>query len=163
MNLPLIHTWSNDLKYATVVFILVLSVGFFSGISFVDKTSGFTANGVQENYLGNENDEEATVLKFKKNDKQLTSLIHSHILSMSAIFFMLSILVSATAIPSKLKRFLMIEPLLSVLFTFGGIYFLCNGQLWMKYIVILSGILMTLSYSTSIAVIFWQILKKSKV
>ncbi len=161
MNIPLLHTWSNDLKITTVIFLMVLSIGFFSGISFVDKTSSFSAQGVQENYVGNEDDENATVLKFKKNEKQLASIIHTHILSMSVIFFIVSILVSATTIHPKLKRFLMIEPLLSVLITFGGIYFLCNGQLWMKYIVMISGILMTVSYTVSIIFILKQILKKS--
>jgi len=160
MQLPLINTWSNELKLLTTIFLLVLSIGFFSGISFVEKTSGFNSKGVQENYLGNEDDEEATVLKFKKNDKQLSSLIHSHILSMSVIFFIVALLVSATPIYSPLKKFLMIEPLMSVLLTFGGIYFLTKGYLWMKYVVMLSGILMTLSYTLSVGGVLYYLYKK---
>ena len=161
MNLPLLHTWDTNIKLLTATFLIVLSIGFFSGINFVEKTSGFNPKGVQENYLGNEEDENADVLKFKKNDKQLSSLIHSHILSMSVIFFIVALLVSATPINTTLKKFLMIEPLTSVLLTFGGIYFLSKGQLWMKYVIMLSGMLMTLSYGISVSIVLRHLLKKN--
>ncbi|MFD2432292.1 hypothetical protein ACFSO9_01315 [Mesonia maritima] len=54
----------------------------------------------------------------------------------------------------------MIEPLFSVLLTFGGIYFMWQGFHWMRYIVIFSGILMTLSFTLSVLLIFSQLIKK---
>lgn len=162
MQIPLLNTWSGELKTLVVTFLIILSTGFFSGINFVDKTSGFTPKGVEENYLGNESDLNSEVLKFKKNDKQLSSIIHTHILSMSMIFFIIALLVSATDINGTLKKFLMIEPLISVLLTFGGIYFLSKGFLWVRYVIMASGILMTLSYAFSILFIFRQILIKQK-
>ncbi|MFW2347565.1 MAG: hypothetical protein ACN4EF_03300, partial [Wenyingzhuangia sp.] len=59
------------------------------------------------------------------------------------------------------KKFLMIEPLLSVLVTFTGIYLLWTGVLWMKYIVMFSGILMTASFSASILIVMIQMYKKN--
>ena len=83
---------------------------------------------------------------------------------MSLIFFLVGGILSITKLNPTLKKVLMIEPLLSVIFTFGGIYFLWKGILWMKYIVMVSGTLMTLSYTISVLIILYQIcfLSKSK-
>lgn len=155
-----IRDFPKNLKVLTGTFLVVLSVGFFTGIRFVDETSGKTPHGIQENYLGNEDDLEAEVMKFKKPEKGMLNIIHSHILSMSLIFFVLGFLVYLTKIPPFFKKFLMMEPLLSVLFTFGGIWFLWKGILWMSYVVMLSGMLMTLSYTISVLVVIIELFKK---
>lgn len=160
MQTNYIHTWAKELKLLVGTFIVVLSIGFYSGLSFVGETSSFSSNGIQENYLGNEDNEEAEEMKFKKTDRHMLSVVHSHILSMSMIFFLVAVLVFYVDFNSVLKKFLMIEPLVSVVTTFGGIYFLWKGLLWMKYIVMVSGLLMTLSYSLSIILIFWGLTKK---
>lgn len=160
MQTNYIHTWAKELKLLVGTFIVVLSIGFYSGLSFVGETSSFSSNGIQENYLGNEDNEEADEMKFKKTERHMLSVVHSHILSMSIIFFLVAVLVFYVDFNSVLKKFLMIEPLVSVVTTFGGIYFLWKGLLWMKYIVMVSGLLMTLSYSLSIILIFWGLTKK---
>ena len=142
------------------VFVFVLSIGFFSGLLFVGETSSANPNGIEEQYLGNEHDEDAEVMKFKKSDQEMLSLVHSHVLSMSIIFFLLGLIVSITKLKKQLKAFLMIEPLVSVILTFGGLYFLWTGLIWMKYIVMLSGTLMTLSFILSVVIILKQLFQK---
>ncbi|MBT8178534.1 MAG: hypothetical protein KJO68_05335, partial [Eudoraea sp.] len=61
-------------------------------------------------------------------------------------------------IPKKLKIFLTLEPFFSVVFTFGGIYLLWMGHLWMKYIVMVSGLLMTLTYIVASGIVLYQLL-----
>ncbi|MFT6337899.1 MAG: hypothetical protein ACI86M_002266 [Saprospiraceae bacterium] len=143
-----------QLKILVGVFLVVLSVGYFSGLAFVENTSGASQSGIVENYNGNEENEEALEMKFKKSDHEMLNIIHTHILSMSIIFFILGGLVYGADINSKLKSFLMIEPLISVLVTFGGIYMIWMGMEWMSYIVMLSGCLMTFSFMGSILVIY---------
>jgi len=162
MNVNYINTWAKELKLLVGTFLVVLSVGFFSGISFVGETSSYSSNGIQENYLGNEDDESAEVMKFEKTEREMLSIVHSHILSMSMIFFLVALLVFHVEFNTAFKKFLMIEPLVSVMTTFGGLYFLWKGMLWMKYIVMISGILMTLSYTLSILLVFWALFKKRK-
>ena len=52
----------------------------------------------------------------------------------------------------------MIEPFVSIVFTFGGIYLLWSGITWFKYIIILSGTLMTFSFVIATISIAYQIL-----
>jgi len=151
----------KEIKVLIGVFVIVLSIGFFSGLLFVGETSSVNPNGIEEQYLGNEHDEDAEVMKFKKSDQEMLSIVHSHILSMSLIFFLLGLIVSITKLKQRVKIFLMVEPLLSVLLTFGGLYFMWTGVIWMKYIVMFSGTLMTLSFLLSVVIILKQLFEKS--
>ena len=151
----------KEIKLLIGVFVIVLSIGFFSGLLFVGETSSANPNGIEEQYLGNEHDEDAEVMKFKKSEKEMLSLVHSHVLSMSIIFFLLALIVSITKLKRQLKMFLMVEPLVSVVLTFGGLYFLWTGILWMKYVVMFSGTLMTLSFLLSVLIILKQIFQKT--
>ncbi|WP_397362304.1 hypothetical protein [Olleya sp. R77988] len=159
----LIYSLPKEIKLLLTAFVIVLSIGFFTGLLFVNQTSTANPNGIEEQYLGNENDEEATVMKFKKTEKQMLNIVHSHILSMALIFVLLGAILSTTQLSYKLKVFLMIEPFLSVVLTFGGLYLLWKGITWMKYIVMVSGTLMTLSYSISALIILKQLLFSKKV
>lgn len=156
----LLNTFPSEIKLFIGAFVVILSIGFYTGLMFVNETTGAKPAGITENYLGNEEDEDAEVMKFKKSKREMLTTVHTHILSMSFIFFLLGGLVWLTKLPKKLKLFLTIEPFLSVLLTFGGIYLLWSGLLWMKYIIMISGALMTLTFTLSALVILWQLIKK---
>lgn len=158
----LIETLSKEIKLLISTFLVVLSIGFYTGLSFVNETSSVDPLGIQEQYLGNESDEDPTIMKFKKSDKEMLSIVHSHILSMSLIFFLVGLILSITRLNNTLKLFLMVEPFFSVIFTFGGIYLLWKGTLWMTYVVMVSGIFMTLSFTVSVLIILFQLIRSQK-
>ncbi len=155
----LIHTFPKHIKLFIAAFVIVLSIGYGTGLLFVTTTNSNNLNGIEENYLGNEEDENAPVMKFKKSGREMLTILHTHILSMSFIFFFLGGLVALTSLPKKLKSFLMVEPFVSIILTFGGIYLMWNGILWMKYIVMVSGIVMTGVFVTSAFLILFQLFK----
>lgn len=155
-----ISQFPREVKGLILAFIICLSIGFYAGIRFVNDTSDSNPQGIEERYLGNENDEAATVMKFKKSRGEVMTMVHNHILSLSVIFFLLGGLVATTSINKRLKSFLMIEPFVSILCTFGGIYFMWSGILWMKYVIMVSGVLMTIAFTLSIFFILKGILKK---
>lgn len=157
----LLTTFPKEIKLFIGAFVIILSIGFFTGLLFVNQTSTTSPNGVEENYLGNEEDENAEVMKFKKSEREMLTIVHTHILSMSFIFFLLGSLVWMTKLPKKLKLFLTVEPFISVILTFGGIYFLWSGVLWMKYVVIFSGILMTATFTVSAFLVLYQLTLKT--
>lgn len=156
----LIFTLPKEIKLLIGAFIIVLSIGFYTGLLFVGETSSANPNGIEEQYLGNEQDEDAEVMHFKKSEQEMLTLVHNHVLSMSIIFFLLGILVAITKLPKKLKLFLIVEPFFSIIFTFGGLYLLWKELLWMKYIVMISGILMTLTFTLAVFLILYQLLQK---
>jgi len=157
-----IHQFPKEIKALIMVFIVVLSIGFLGGLTFVNNTTSMNVSEIETHYLGNENDENAEIMKFKKNEREILTVVHGHILSMSVIFFLLSLILATTSINKKLKYFLMIEPFLSIVLTFGGIYLLWSGITWFKYIVIISGIFMTFSFVVATLSIAYQILFSKK-
>lgn len=116
---------------------------------------------MEENYLGNESDEEASVMKFKKPEGEIITTIHTHILSFSLIFFCIGAILISIPMNIRLKKFLLYEPFLSTVLTFGSIWFLWNGYTGFKYLVILSGTLLTVTYVTSVLIIFKHTLRRN--
>jgi hypothetical protein len=157
----LIYQFPKEIKLLIVAFVCTLSIGFYSGISFVRSTTNANPTGIEQRYLGNEEDENATKMMFKKSEGEMMTTVHSHILSLSVIFFMISLVLSTTDIPQKLKLFLMIEPFFSLVFTFGGIYLLWKDIHFMKYVIMISGFFMTATFTASIFIILKQALKKT--
>lgn len=155
-----IHSFPKEIKGLIALFLVILSIGFYTGLLFVNDATELEPEGIEQQYLGNEADEEADVMLFKKSGREILTLIHNHILSLSLTFFVLSLILSTTSINKKIKHFLMFEPLISVLLTFGGIYIMWTGVVWFKYIVMISGMLMTFSFIASTLIIFSQLLKK---
>ncbi len=145
----IISQFPKEVKGLIFAFIITLSIGFYSGIRFVNDTSKSNPQGIEERYLGNEENEAATTMQYKKSKAEIMTLVHNHILSLSVIFFLLGGLVATTGVNKKLKLFLMIEPFISILFTFGDIYLMWSGVIWFKYVIMISGMLMTPTFLLS--------------
>lgn len=154
----LLLTLPREIKSFLAIFVVVLSVGYFTGLLFVGQTETTTPAGIEENYLGNEDDPNAMVMKFEKGEREMLTIIHTHILSISFIFFLLGLILIFTRLPKKLKFFLIIEPFVSILLTFGGIYFVWKGISWVKYVVLISGFLMSFIFICSVAIVLYQLL-----
>lgn len=158
----LIYSLPKQVKIFCTAFIVALSIGYYSGLLFVSSTTENTPKGIEENYLGNEDDTETDTLKFKKGKREMLTTFHTHVLSISFIFFLQGCILLLTAIPKKLKTFLLVEPFVSVITTFGFIYVLWLGNLWAKYIVIISGFLMTFCFTLSTLIILKQLIFPKK-
>lgn len=155
-----LNNLSKSAKLLVFCFLITLSFGFYTGLIFVNENTHSTFNGIEEQYLGNENDEQSEIMKFKKPEKEIITMVHNHVLSMSVIFFLLGGLLLLTQLSPLLKKILIVEPFISVLLTFGGIWIMWSGVYWFKYVVMFSGILMTLTFTTSVLIILFQLVKK---
>ena len=145
MNLKL-HALPKLVKRTLVVFLLTLAFGYFSGLDLLKHTTDFNAEGIEKNILGSEEDEYAEELYFKMSEGELHTIIHSHVITLGVVFVFLSFMIFISSYPSALKSFLMIEPMIALVTTFGGLWLLWNGISWVKYLIMISGILMHLSF-----------------
>jgi hypothetical protein len=159
----LLSTLPRQFRIFVICFVITLNIGFFTGFNFVRVTTSFQADGIERNYLGNEEDEEAEEMYFKKSEKDILTLIHNHILSLSLIFFVLGGLLYMSEAPNRLKAFLSFEPFVSLVLTFGGIYVLWKGLIWFKYVVMVSGMFMVLSLLLMSCLIVWTCLFPKKI
>ncbi|MGF1558481.1 MAG: hypothetical protein ACFCUL_05260, partial [Flavobacteriaceae bacterium] len=90
----------------------------------------------------------------------ILNIVHAHVLSMAMLFLILAMLVATSPVSGPLRKLLIIEPMVSVFFTFGGIYFLTKGILWMTYVVIISGIMMTISFVLSVLLVAYGLIRR---
>ena len=126
--------------------LLTMTIGYSVGLYYLYITSDFNTQGVEQNYLGNEEDEEAMEMKFKMPEAKLLTVIHTHILSYCFIFSLTGVILLISSVPERLKRILIIEPFVLSLLTFGGLYLLWLGERWMAPVVMISGILLTVGF-----------------
>ena len=148
------------IRISLSVFLLTLGFGYFSGLDLLKHTTDYNSKGIQENVLGNEFNEEADELHFKMSERELHGIIHSHVITISILFAILSFMVFFTNLTSGFKYFLMIEPNVSLVVTFGGLWLLWLGYTWIKYVIMISGILMHLSLIILVVTLLCQLLLK---
>jgi hypothetical protein len=135
----------RDFRILICCFVIVLNFGFFTGFNFVRVSTSLNAKGIEQNYLGNEEDEQAEEMQFKKSEKEILTLIHNHVLSLSIVFFIMAVLLYMTSTPQPMKSFLLFEPFISLILTFGGIYIMWLGLTWFTYVIMISGMAMVIS------------------
>ena len=150
----------KQVKLFLSIFILVLSFGYGTGVLYISQTSGVTTKTIQENYIGNEQDEDAEEMKFKKSEKAILTMVHGHIISFALIFGVIGFMLFFSSYSSTLTRFLTIEPLISTVTTFGGVWLIWAGVSWMKYVVIISGALMHGSFAAIAILLLLDLNKK---
>ncbi len=142
------------------LFVLTISLGYGFGLRYLYLTTEANSTTLQENYLGNEADEDAEEMKFKKTEKSLLTFLHDHLFALGILQLIMSFLLFCSKIPSKLKNFLVFEPFLSILVTFSGIYILWLGVEELKYVVMVSGTLFHLTFMVSLGILGVKLLKK---
>jgi len=152
-----LHQFPSALKGLIFSFTLVMLFGYAISFSFLNQTTNLSPTGIEENYNGNEDNEEAEMIKFKKSSYEMKTTIHNHMFSMAVILFITGGLVFFTSINETLKKILMIEPFISLIITFGSLLLMWNGASYMRYITIISGIAMHLAFVISLIIIIKEI------
>lgn len=142
------------LKLFITTFLFVLTTGYAIGLFFVERQTSITPVGVQEQFLGNERDATATEMKYAKSANEMFVFMHNHILSLSIIFFSVGgIFYFSSAVSERVKAFLLVEPMLAILTTFGGIALVRYVAEELSWLVIFSGVSVFACYSLMVVLI----------
>lgn len=153
----------KTLKYVVLLYLASLTFGLITATLLIEYTTELTPDGIEANYIGNEEDEQAEEMKFKKSAYEIMNIIHTHVLGLGLILFVQAVLLYFTEIPEILKKILMIEPLVSVIVTFFSIYLLWTNVPYTEYVIILSGSLMVTCMLLGAFLIGRELLAKSRI
>ena len=164
-NFPLYHLRKLPVEIKTVIFCVVLNItiGVSIGLYYVGNTTHFSIEGTNEHFIGSEIMDEFDIPeKYPKPLSELITTTHNHIISLTFIFIIIGgIFFFNSIITGKAKYFLIVEPFISILITFGGIWLVSFGFHFYSYIIIISGILMYLSFFIMVGSILCELpLKK---
>ena len=119
-----LYKLENDLKKFISLFLIVISCGVTIGLIYVYSTTTFFSVGITDHYAGSDLIDEFDIpLKYPKPITEMLLTTHNHVISFSFIFFLVGIIFYFnTIITGKIKFFLLVEPLISTIFTFGSLW-----------------------------------------
>ena len=156
-----LYQLNKDLKIFLSIFLIVLSIGVSLGLVFLFHTTSFSQSIATERLIENENniEEDFGINESKsKSSGELLMTTHNHILGFSFIFFFVGIIFYFNSIIiSFWKMFLIIEPLISTLVTFGSMWavrYLGGGLI---YLIITSGILIYSSFYIMVIISLYEL------
>ena len=129
----------SELKNMVLMILVVLSIGMCLGIYFINLNSSFEPKSVIEHYNGSElTSEDEFGISYAKNMKEITLTVHTHVMSFTFIFSILGVIFyGVQSISKKLKHFLLVEPFISILTTFGSMYLIRFIQPNFVYLMII--------------------------
>ena len=137
----------RGLRWMITLFLVVLSAGYAVGLLFVDHTTAMSSPGVREQFLGTPEGGQPAEIRYAKSPVEMFTFIHNHVFSMALLFFILGVLVHGTSVFSPVwTRVLMIEPLIAIATTFGGIALVRYASPLFSWLVILSGVSLAGAY-----------------
>ncbi|MCC7430915.1 hypothetical protein IT568_08745 [bacterium] len=157
MNFQL-YKLDKPLKNLLLTFICVLGTGVSVGLIFLGNTTNLSPNGTITRYNGTGQTQDEIQTEYPKPIQELLLTTHNHILGMSLFFFAIGLIFHFNTIVSGFwKSFLMIEPLISVVVTFGSIWLLRFVHPNFVYLTMISAILMYLCFYTMIFILIFEL------
>jgi len=148
----------RTLRLFLTTLVIVLSLGYFVGLLFVEHTTSMSPAGLSEEFAGSSDLNQVDEMKFAKSSREMFTFIHNHILSISLVFFVVgSIFYFSSLVSDRVKRFLLVEPLVAVVTTFGGIALVRFVGEEFSWLVIISGASLFLCYLTMVTLILHEL------
>ncbi|MBE0643996.1 MAG: hypothetical protein IH600_07940 [Bacteroidetes bacterium] len=165
---PTVRDLPRPLRHLLAAFLITGMIGFTLGAFFVDHTTGTAPSGIAERFRGSEGigvDLEQMPaereIQYEKSPSEMLNVTHTHILALSMLFLLTGGIFSlATGIPPRLKAFLIIEPFVSLIVTFGGMWLVRYHHPGWGYVIAASGLLMAGCYYVMVCVGVYQLMRR---
>jgi len=153
----------RKLKILCFITVFNLTIGVGVGLYYVGYTTQYSLSGTSEHFAGSKISDDFDIPdKYPKPFTELLNTTHTHVISLTFIFLIIGgIFYFNSIITGSMKTILIIEPFISIIVTFGGIWLIRFIHPGFSYLVILSGILMYLSFIIMASTIFYELSIKS--
>ena len=152
MNIKLVDL-DRTLKHFLLTIISVLTIGVSTGLIYLFVTTNYSATGTVQRFSGSQVSQSDNNFEipeyYPKPISEILITTHNHILGFSFIFFILGIIFYFNSVITGFwKSFLLIEPVISVLITFGSIWLMRFVDATFVYLTIISSTILYLSFFT---------------
>lgn len=151
----------KPLKNFLTAYLLILTIGVCVGLTFVNQTTNLSPSGAVERFRGSENTGEEDfeiVENYPKSVSEMLMTTHNHIIGFSFIFFTTGfIFYFNTTVKGFLKNFLLIEPFVSIILSFGSIWGMRFIDKGFVYVTIISAAFMYLSFFSMTAISIYDL------
>ena len=140
----------RDAKVFLTAFLLVLSIGYASGLSYVYLTTRMIPRGIAAHYAGSESE---TEMRFPKSPLELIQTTHNHVLSLSVVFALVGALLFGAEISARLRLALVVESFAAILTSFGALWLIRFVSPLFAWVLFASGVAMAVSFFTVVALV----------
>lgn len=161
-SLPKLYQLSKYSKYLLTAFLLVLIIGVSVGLIYVMETTSLSVKGTSEHYAGTKITDELDIPeKYPKNFEGMLLTTHTHLISFAFIFLAMgTMFMMNTVVTEGWKIFIIIEPFISVLGTFGSIWGIRYLSELFSVTIMLFGILTYLTFYFMAGILLYELLYK---
>ena len=158
-----LYQFPQKAKFLCFIAVFNLTIGVSVGLYYVYYSTQISMEGTSEHFRGSVIDDEFSIPeKYPKPISELLNTTHNHILSMTFIFLIMGgIFYFNSTITGFFKAFLIIEPFISILTTFGGIWLVRFIHPSFSYLIMASGALMYLSFFIMAIISIYEIVIKN--
>ena len=161
-SLPTLNQLSSNVRYFLLVFIVCLTIGFTVGLVYVWKTTSMSPAGASEHYSGSVVSGDLDIPeKYPKSVESMLLTTHTHVISFAMIFLVLGGIFSLNSlIKGSLKTFVIIEPFITVLGTFGSIWGMRYLSSVYSYLSIIFGVMTYFTFYFMVGVVLYDLILK---
>ena len=161
-SLPTLNQLSSNVRYFLLVFIVCLTIGVTVGLVYVWKTTSMSPAGASEHYSGSVVSGDLDIPeKYPKSVESMLLTTHTHVISFAMIFLVLGGIFSLNSlIKGSLKTFVIIEPFITVLGTFGSIWGMRYRSSVYSYLSIIFGVMTYFTFYFMVGVVLYDLILK---
>jgi len=161
-SLPTLNQLSSNVRYFLLVFIVCLTIGVTVGLVYVWKTTSMSPAGASEHYSGSVVSGDLDIPeKYPKSVESMLLTTHTHVISFAMIFLVLGGIFSLNSlIKGSLKTFVIIEPFITVLGTFGSIWGMRYLSSVYSYLSIIFGVMTYFTFYFMVGVVLYDLILK---
>ena len=161
-SLPTLNQLSSNVRYFLLAFIVCLTIGVTVGLVYVWKTTSMSPAGAAEHYSGSVVSGDLDIPeKYPKSVESMLLTTHTHVISFAMIFLVLGGIFSLNSlIKGSLKTFVIIEPFITVLGTFGSIWGMRYLSSVYSYLSIIFGVMTYFTFYFMVGVVLYDLILK---
>lgn len=142
----------KQLKSFLIVYTIVITIGMCSGLLYLYSKTSYSGSQTVEMYNGsgidtNDDNDMEYEESYPKSFHEMIMTTHNHVLGMSFVYFSIGLIFAFNSIvKGRLKAFLMVEPLISIVITFGSLWLVRYVDQNYIYLTMISAFLMYMSF-----------------
>lgn len=157
-----IFQFPKQLKFLIASLLLSLTFGVIIGLGFLYYTTSYSTTKAIERYNGSQLTNEFEIAEnYPKPISEIFITTHNHIIAFTLIFTVVGFIFYFSSTPnSRLKNFLLIEPFISIIISFGSLWLIRFVNENFIYLMAVSSSLIYLSYFTMVSLILYEIFFK---
>ncbi len=154
-----LYNLEKKIKLFLSVIIITISIGVLTGLVNLYKTTDLSSSGTIQRISGSSETGDFDIPdSYPKSISELLITTHNHIIGLSFIFFIVGgVFYFNSILIGFWKSFLMIEPLVSIVITFGSIWLIRFVSTDFVFVAIVSSSLMYISFFIMIVIVLYEL------